>query len=225
LLENLPGFIASGSLLAYLLVAAAGVITSIGPCNLAMVPVVVAFVGGSGQASRSRAALLSTAFALGAAATFTLLGVAASLVGGLFGPNRSLLYYVVSAVCLLLGLNMLGALQLRLPGVSVQGAAGRVGQGMPGAFLLGMVVGLGGSQCGTPALAAILSVAMAQGKLAYGAGLLFAYGLGRGVPIVLAGASAGAMASSPRLAALSAVFEKAAGAVMIAVGLFFFWKA
>ncbi len=225
MLENLSGQIASGSFLAFALVAAAGVVTSIGPCNMAMVPVIVAFVSGKGDISRSRAAALSLAFALGAAVTFTLLGVAAALVGGLFGPRKSLLYYLVSAVCILLGLSMLGAIRVQVPGISAQGAASRVGRGIPGAFLLGMVIGLAGSQCGTPALVAILSLAMAQGKLAYGAALLFAYGLGRGVPIVLAGTSAGAFASSPRLASASAALEKAAGVILIGVGLFFFWRA
>ncbi|BCW99232.1 MAG: cytochrome c biogenesis protein [Armatimonadota bacterium] len=225
MLADLSGLIASGSIFAYALVVAAGVVTSIGPCNMAMVPVIVAFVGGSSDISRGRAVALSAAFALGAAVTFTLLGVAAAVVGGLFGPHKSLLYYIVSAVCILLGLSMLGAIRLQLPGFSAQGAAARVGRGIPGAFLLGMVVGLAGSQCGTPALAAILSVAMAQGKIAYGAALLFAYGLGRGVPIIVAGASAGAVVASPRLASASAALERVAGVVLIGVGLFFWWRA
>lgn len=225
MLEDLSGVIASGSVLAYALVAGAGVVTSIGPCNMAMVPVVVAFVGGRGDISRGRAAALSAAFALGAAVTFTLLGVTAAMVGGLFGPHKGLLYYFVSAVCILLGLSMLGAIRIQHPGFSAQGAAARVGRGIPGAFLLGLVIGLAGSQCGTPALAAILSIAMAQGKIAYGAALLFAYGLGRGVPIVIAGASAGAVVTSPRLASLSSALEKAAGVVLIGVGLYFFWRA
>ncbi len=66
---------------------------------------------------------------------------------------------------------------------------------------------------------------MANGKIGYGAALLFIYGLGRGIPIVIAGASAGAITGSPRLAAWSAAFEKAAGVVLIAVGLYFFYIA
>jgi len=97
--------------------------------------------------------------------------------------------------------------------------------GLIGAFVLGLVVGLAGSQCGTPVLVAILGIAMAKGKLGYGASLLFAYGLGRGVPIVLAGTFAGVVKALPAMERWTRWMERAAGVVLIAVGLYFIWIA
>jgi cytochrome c biogenesis protein CcdA len=48
-------------------------------------------------------------------------------------------------------------------------------------------------------LAAILSYVMAEAALAYGATLPFVYALGRGVPVVLADAFAGALKGMPAL--------------------------
>ena len=209
---------------AFLLVFAGGVLTSIGPCNMSMAPVVIAFVGGGKHPSRSRGFVLSLFFTLGSSLTFAILGVLASLVGGVFGPAKSILYYVVAAVCVLIALNMFGLLKLNLPVADVS-SIGKLRSGVLGAFVLGLTVGLAGSQCGTPVLVAILSVVMAKGLIAYGAGLLFAYGLGRGVPIILAGTFTGLLKAMPRMARVQRVAEIAAGIILLAVGLYFIWMA
>jgi cytochrome c-type biogenesis protein len=94
-----------------------------------------------------------------------------------------------------------------------------------GAFALGLIVGLAGSQCATPVLAAILNIVMGTGKIATGAFLLFAYALGRGVPIVLAGTFSGVVKALPALERWRRWMESTAGAVLIGVGLYFVWIA
>jgi cytochrome c-type biogenesis protein len=180
-----PGSLQNISFLSYVLVFTGGIITSIGPCNVAMIPLVIGFVGGSGKQTRSRSFALSLTFVTGLAITFMLLGIVASLVGGLIGGSSRLWYYLVAFVCLLIGLQMLGALNLQLPSW-FGGLREKVGlKGIPGALALGLVSGLVASQCATPVLAAILTYVMAQGgALVYGATLLFVYALGRGVPIL-----------------------------------------
>lgn len=221
-----PAVLQAGSLLAYLLVFLGGIVTSIGPCNVAMIPLVIGFVGGSGQLGRGRSLALSLTFAVGLAITFMLLGVVASLVGGLMGGTSRVWYYVVAAICVLIGLSMLGV--FRLP--EVPGAARlreRVQlRGIPGALVLGLVSGFVASQCATPVLAAILTYVMSQdGALAYGAALLFVYALGRGVPIVLAGTFTGALKQLQSLGRWSPIIERVSGVIIIGVGLYFLWIA
>jgi len=105
LLEN-------ASLLAFALAFLGGILTSIGPCNVAMIPLVVGYVGGSQDLPRSRAIALSLTFALGLALTFMLLGVTAALVGGLVGASTTWWYYLVAFVCFVIGLNMLGLIHI-----------------------------------------------------------------------------------------------------------------
>lgn len=219
-----PSVLRNASLLAFLLVFLGGVVTSLGPCNVATIPLIMGYVGGSRDLPRARAFALSLAFAIGLALTFMLLGLAASLVGGLFGASRAW-YYLVAAVCLLIGLNMLGVLRLQLP-MWFAGLRERIGlRGVPGALALGLVSGLVASQCATPVLAAILTYVMAEGALLLGAAMLFVYALGRGVPVVLAGTFTGALKGLQALGRWAGVIEKVSGAIVIGVGLYFLWIA
>ncbi len=216
----------SGSLWAYVLVFLGGVVTSIGPCNVAMIPLVIGFVGGSEHRSRSRSFLLSLTFATGLALTFVALGIIASLVGGLFGGTSRVWYYIVAAICLVIGLHMLGAIRLPEAGWMARLRERVRLRGVPGALALGLVSGLVASQCATPVLAAILTYVMAQqGGLAYGAALLFVYALGRGVPIVLAGTFAGVVKQLQALGRWMPIVEKASGVVVLGVGFYLIWIA
>jgi cytochrome c-type biogenesis protein len=94
-----------------------------------------------------------------------------------------------------------------------------------GAFVLGLVSGFVASGCATPALAAILTLVMSKGAVAYGASLLLVYGLGRGVPIVLLGSSTAWIKSMPQLTRWTARIEQLSGVLMILIGLYFLWIA
>lgn len=212
--------------LAFALAFLGGILTSIGPCNVAMIPLVIGYVGGGKPVTRSRACVLSLAFVVGLSVTFVALGVVATLVGGMFGGSTRVWYYVVAAVCLLIGLQMLVGFHMpEIPGV------GRLREritlrGIPGALSLGLVSGLVASQCATPFLAAILTYVMAQqGALLYGAALLFTYALGRGVPVVLAGTFAGVIRQLQSFARWTEILEKASAILILGVGFYFLWIA
>lgn len=223
--DTIPRIISHLSALAYLLVFIGGVLTSIGPCNLSMVPVIMAYVGGQHGLTRRKGFWLSSFFTLGSSVTFMLLGVLAAGVGGLFGAESKILRWAVALVCFLIGLHLLGALRLSLDFLARFQPRRVAVTGLIGAFLLGLIIGLAGSSCATPVLVAILSIVMAKGKLAYGASLLFVYGLGRGVPIVLAGTFTGIMKALPAMERWSSAMEKASGVVLLLVGLYFVWIA
>lgn len=221
-----PSVLNPASVLGYLLVFFGGVITSIGPCNAAMVPLIIGYIGGSAELPRRKAFSISLVFALGLAVTFMLLGIVASLVGGMIGGSTRLWYYIVAAVCFIIGLQMLGVLHLNPP-VWLSNLKEKVKtKNLFGAFLLGLVSGLVASQCATPVLAAILTYVMAQKQgLIYGAVLLFIYALGRGVPIVLAGTFTGALKGMRSIGKWSESLEKASGVIIILVGFYFIWIA
>ena len=217
--------VTSMSLWAYLIVFLGGIVTSIGPCNVAMIPLVMALVGGQKQVTRGRSLALSAAFALGLAITLMGLGVFASIVGGLIGGSSRAWYYVVAAVCIVMGLQWTSIISLPLPDWGARQRERIKHRGVPGALLLGLASGFVTSGCATPALAAILTLVMSKGANAYGASLLLIYGLGRGVPIVLFGTFAGLIKQIPKLARWTARLEQASGALLIAVGLYLLWIA
>jgi len=220
-----PALLQTVSLLGLTLVFIGGVITSLGPCNVAMVPLIVGFVGGAGRLPRRRAFLLSLFFVIGLALTYMLLGIAAALIGGLIGGSSRWWYYLVAGVCFLIGLSMLGVVNFHLP-MWFGGLRERVAlKGMPGALVLGLVSGLVASQCATPVLAAILTYTMAEGEWIYGAVLLFVYALGRGVPIVLAGTFTGVLKQLQAFGRWEKAIEITSGIVILLVGFYFLWLA
>jgi len=220
-----PTTLQTASGLGFLLVFLGGVLTSLGPCNVATIPLIVGFVGGSQAMSRQRAFALSLAFAVGLAITFMLLGIIAALVGGLLGVATQWWYYLVAAICIVIGLQMLGVLRVGMP-MWFGGLRERIMlKGIPGALTMGIVSGLVASQCATPVLAAILTYVMLKGAIVYGAALLFVYALGRGVPVVLAGTFAGALKGMLALGRWSLIMERAAGVLILAVGFYFLWIA
>jgi len=223
--ETVPRLIGDVSALAYLMVFLGGVLTSLGPCNLSMVPVIMGYVGGQQDLSKAKGFRLSVLFTLGSSATFVLLGIFAALVGGLFGAKKQALYYTVALVCFLIGGNLLGAIKLNLDFLTRFQPRRLITTGLSGAFLLGLAVGLTGSQCATPILAAILTYAMAKSNLPSAAALLFVYGLGRGVPIILAGTFTSVVRVLPKMERWTTLAQKAAGAVLVGVGLYFVWVA
>jgi cytochrome c-type biogenesis protein len=214
------------SLLSYLLVFLGGLLTGVGPCNIAMIPLIVGYIGGSKSLPRRRAFWISLLFSVGMAVTFTLLGVIAALVGGLLGGGTRVWYYIVAAVCFIIGLQMIGLLQFSIP-LWMENLHEKVkARGLLGAFLLGLVSGLVVSQCATPVLAVILTYVMAQQSgVAYGAALLFLYALGCAVPVVLAGTFTGVLKNLRAFGKWNDLVTRVAGGLLILVGGYFLWVA
>ena len=148
--NTLPSIISNYSVIAFFLVFLGGVITSIGPCNISMVPVIMAYVGARAETDRMQSFWLSLAFTLGSSTTFMLLGVIIALIGGIFGFAQTVLYYLVAAVCIAVGLSLLHVWSINVSWLTGLQRFIPQKKGTIGTFFLGMILGLAGSQCGTP---------------------------------------------------------------------------
>jgi cytochrome c-type biogenesis protein len=201
-----------------------GVLTSIGPCNIAMIPLIVGYVGGR-NLTRRRSFAISAVFVLGLSTTYMVLGVLAAGVGALFGWMGRVWYYVLAVICIVIGLQLTGLVELPISALGAEQRDRVRSRGLLGALLLGLISGLVASQCATPVLVAILSYAMARAALTYGALLLFVYALGRGVPILLAGTFAGLARNLSAMGRWTNQLTRVSGIVVMLVGLYFLWIA
>ena len=183
---------ASGEAWALPIAAAGGVIAGLNPCCLALYPAVGATCCASVEENIrrvvfSRALLLVLGVALGT----TVLGMAAAIAGhALAGLDRNA-RYALAFVPIIAGLHLAGVVRLPLP---VE-REWRRGTGALAAFGTGMFLSLVVSACGTPVLASVLSYAAYEGSVAFGALLLFSYGIGNGLPLLLFGTGLGAAAA------------------------------
>jgi cytochrome c-type biogenesis protein len=201
-------------------VAIAGLLTSLTPCMLSMLPITLAYIGGYEADSRRSAALQSIWFALGLACTLTLLGLTAALLGGIYGQVGRGLPLVVAAIAILMGLNLLELLPLRLPNLD---AAALIPVHWPRSlrsFLLGLSFGLVASPCSTPVLATLLAWVSQGGHAAGGALVLLTYALGYCSPLVLAGCFVGQVKQLLELRRWSAWITPASGVSLVLFGLF-----
>ncbi|MFC1910900.1 cytochrome c biogenesis CcdA family protein [Chloroflexota bacterium] len=199
-----------------------GIISSASPCVLAMIPLVIGYVGGYAEGSQKKAIQYSLIFVLGLTITFTVLGIIAGALGRLFGDVGIFWYYVLPAVAIILGLYLLFSDRLSLKiGVSQRFLPKK--KALIGAFLMGLFFGIVASPCATPVLAVILAFAVTKQDYVYSGGLLLAYALGHWILVLGAGISAGfaqKVLASKGISNFSTYSKKAGGVILIGVGIY-----
>ena len=187
-MEAIAEYVQGNPLIAVAAVFLGGLMSASSPCVLAIMPIVIGYVGGQSSGDRKKALTYSLLFALGLAITFTILGAAAALLGRLLGDVGRIWYWIVAAIAILMGISLMGVFEIRIPFASKMQTKKR---GALGAFLLGLLFGVVSSPCATPVLVVILTFVAAQGQLVYGTLLLFVYAVGHCALIVLAGVVTG----------------------------------
>jgi cytochrome c biogenesis protein CcdA len=209
----------SNPLVAYLSVFAAGLVSSFSPCVLITIPLVISYVGGYSEGNMKRSFSFSLTFVIGLSITFTILGAIASLMGTLLGDVGGYWKYILSAVAIVMGLQMMGVLNFQIPTPRMVKTEQK---GLIGAFLLGMLFGVASSPCATPVLAFILTFVASKQNMAYGASLLFVYALAHTVLIFLVGVSTGMaefFLKSRKVQKFSDYSHKASGLLFVLIGI------
>lgn len=162
------------------------------PCVLPMYPLIAGIIlGGQRSGSLLRLFSLALIYVLGMALTYTLLGVVVAAAGLRFQAALQHPYVLIglSLIFTLLALSMFGLFQLQLP-ASVQTrltlwSNRQQGGSLPGVFLMGALAGLICSPCTTAPLSAILLYIAQSGNLWTGAGTLWLYAMGMGLPLIV----------------------------------------
>lgn len=223
LLGNISSVMNNTPALAYVLIFLGGILSASSPCVLAIIPLVIGFVGGYSEGNKKKALLYSLTFALGLSITFTILGAIASLIGRLFGDVGKLWYYLAAGVALIMGLYLLGVIKIPFPKTVEMKTKHK---GILGAFLLGLLFGMVSSPCATPVLAVILAFVATKAQIIYGISLLFVYALGHCALIILAGVSTGFVESFARsrgITNFSNTAKKISGLLIIFAGFYVLW--
>ena len=224
-LDNIEQIITAYPLLAFGAVFLAGVISSASPCVLATIPLVIGFVGGYADGDRKKAFLYSVAFVLGLSITFTAFGAAAGLLGTMFGTLGGWWYVAAGTVALVMGGQMMGLYEIRLP---VRRDYRPKQGGIIGSFLLGLFFGVVSSPCATPVLVVILTLVATKREVLYGITLLFTYALGHTLLMLIAGTFTGFVEGfvKARGVANFSLWSKRLGGFMVAiVGGYLLWEA
>jgi thiol:disulfide interchange protein DsbD len=202
-----------------------GLLLSFTPCVLPMVPILSGIIIGQGQKmTRTHSLLLSVAYVLGMAITYTLAGVAAGLSGALLSAalQNPWVLGTFAAVFVALALSMFGFYELQLPTAlqsRLAGASGRLHGGhYAGVFVMGALSALIVGPCVAAPLAGALLYISQSGSAALGGSALFAMALGMGVPLLAVGASAGTLL--PKTGPWMETVKRFFGVMLLAVAIY-----
>lgn len=179
------------SALSYPVAFAAGFVSFVSPCVLAVVPGYLSFISGVSfdqLGARTRDVVGPTlAFVTGFSLMFTAYGASAGLVGYSLTQDQHVLNLVAGSLLVALGVAMVALPQLGLLQTERRLASVRRPSTMVGAALVGAAFAVGWTPCIGPILGSILTYAAPTGSPGLGATLLFTYSLGLGIPFLLSG--------------------------------------
>lgn len=199
-----------------------GVIVAFAPSTYAMAPAVMGYVTGARTTSTRQAAMLSSAFVGGVVAVDMLVGALFALGGAaamrFFTARLPVWYAIITSVLVLLGLINLRLWRPKLPSYVPRP---RTTDGAAGAFALGVPFGLMACPSCTPLLLPVALGAAATGQPWYGAALMGAFALGRGVPLVLLGTFTGAFKAGSAASRWVPRLEQAVGVLLLAGAAWF----
>jgi cytochrome c-type biogenesis protein len=198
------------------LVFAAGLLTSLGPCSLSLLPVTLAYLAGFGgeQAAWQR----SSSFVVGVLLALVGLGMSSSLLGRMYGQVPGLVPVVVAVLAVLMGLNLLGVLRLRLPAGPDPERWRKHVPAPLAPVAAGLAFGLAATPCTTPVLAVLLGWMAQAGKPLVGALLLGCFGAGQVMPLLVAGTAAASLPQLLRLRAAGQWVPPISGVLLLCSG-------
>ncbi|MGS0541345.1 protein-disulfide reductase DsbD [Pseudomonas sp. Y5-11] len=167
-----------------------GLLLAFTPCSLPMLPILAGMIVGSGATPR-RGFALASSYVICMALVYAAMGVIASLLGANLQAwlQNPWLLGAFAAIFVVLALPMFGFFELQLP-VALRdrlehASRSRNGGSLIGAGVLGALSGLLVGPCMTAPLAGALLYIAQSGNALHGGLILFALGIGIGVPLLL----------------------------------------
>jgi thiol:disulfide interchange protein DsbD len=171
-----------------------GLLLSLTPCVLPMIPILSSIIVGQSQVKHPRAFGLSCAYVLGMAITYAIAGIVFGYLGGTVQAlfQQPWIIVLFSIIFILMALSLFGFYNLQLP-KKLQNTlfllSNRQKSGTYiGAAVMGCLATLILSPCVTPPLVGVLSYISQTGNAALGGAALFVMGIGMGIPLLIIGA-------------------------------------
>jgi thiol:disulfide interchange protein DsbD len=204
-----------------------GLLLALTPCVFPMIPILSGIIVGSGQdghgVSHGRGFVLSLAYVLGMAVTYSAVGVAAGLTGTLLSAALQNPWVLGSfgLIFVVLSFSMFGFYELQLP-TFLQSKVSEEARHLQGGSLTG-VAAMGAlsaiivGPCVAAPLAGALLYISQTGNALLGGTALFFMALGMGAPLLAVGLSAGTLL--PKSGPWMEAVKKAFGVILLATAV------
>ncbi len=207
----------SPNLVTILIVFAGGLLTSLGPCSLSLLPITIAYLAGFKNKQNPLQKTLS--FCSGIVISLVVLGSLSGFLGKIYGQLPGFFSIFISFLAIIMGLNLLGLIKFSFPsGPDPEIWTNQVPPALA-PISAGLAFGLASSPCTTPVLAVLLAWVAKEGNPLSGIIFLGIFAIGQIVPLFLAGTFA---ASIPKLLSLRPVGKwvpPISGVILLTIGL------
>lgn len=202
----------------------AGILSSLSPCSLGILPLVIAYVGGSGEKKHSVLFVQMLSFSFGLALTMSIIGVICAFGGKVLGSTTSPIFVLfVASLLLIFGLTMVGVLELNIPNFIKKMPQNEKGGLFLYPFIIGIVFALTSSPCSTPILASVMAVASLAKSIYLAILYLFSFALGECVIIIISALFTNTLKQFRLFAQHSEKIMKLSGVILILVALFIYY--
>lgn len=191
-----------------------GVIASISPCIVALLPVNLSYIGTLKIESRWDAFSKAGLFVLGSVTILSLFGLVSSFAGAVMVEYRGYINIVVGLIMAVMGLWLLGVIKLPLPQMNLN---------LPqaGPYGVGLTFALVSSPCASPVLFAVLAAAAATGSPVLGTLTMVSYALGYTILIFLASLFTGLAKQSRNLLQHSETIIRLGSVALMVTGAYY----
>ncbi len=213
------------SFLLLLLAFLGGILMSLSPCNLAILPLIIGYVAGTEEKNLGKILLQLFMFFIGFSLVFAAIGIIAALTGKVFSSvlNAYWILFIASLI-FIFGLSMTGLIEFNFPVLVKQFPTQFKNHNFAYAFLIGMVFALAATPCATPILASIMAASTLSKNILMGAIMLFLFSLGQSVIVIIAGLFTSFLKNLKRLEVLTQYANIIAGIIFILFALFLYAK-
>ncbi len=210
-----------------------GLVASISPCILSLLPVNLSYIGTREIQSRRDAIVKATAFVFGVITVLSLLGLFSSLATLVFVQFRGYVHLLVGTMIVLMGLSLVGIVTIPLPGngwlKSVTPASTEVKPSSwmtlrthaIGPYTVGLTFALVSSPCTSPVMVSVLAAGAATGSQWQSTLVMVSYALGYTAIIFLASLFTGLAKQTKAVLAHSTAIARFASGALLLVGLFY----
>ena len=202
-----------------------GVVASLSPCGIGMLPVVVSYIGSSSEKNTAKNTLQVLFFILGMSVCLTAIGIVCALTGQIFdATNRVYFVLILTSLIFIFGLNLVGGLEINFPVLVKKFPQSEKHNFITYPLILGIVFALAASPCSTPILAGIMATASMSANLFYAALMLFLFSLGQGMIILVAGLFTSVLKNLSSFAKYTDILTKISGVILIVFAIFLYYK-
>jgi len=227
-MENILNQITTdGSISIWILMAvfAGGIISSVSPCTLGILPIVVGYIGGYSESTTKKTAVQLVFFILGISLVLTSLGVVAAFTGKTLGfHSNPYVGIVLASLIMVMGLTLLEIIEVPMPVLVKQMPQNKNNNLVLYPLMLGGAFALASTPCATPILAGIMAYASLKANVAQGAAMLFLYALGQSAIILVAGLFTSLFKKITVFRNVTGTINKFSGVILIFAALLIYTK-